>query len=407
MKRGARTRGALLVLSLAAVLVFSGPDASGAAEGASSHSVPVPYAGIGEGARRIRTHLVLYARLSSLRRLAFDLDPVLAGALDSAWLPLIERLESDGFDGRTLRRAFARLGPDSYTPAFMGLKVGELHGVFGIGIRRTALTTPLPPPGYSPPVKDTSLGSVLAFMKCHADTLAAVTKLYGVEAESIMGILLMETALGLTLGADPALRSLGAMAATNNVERLGSRGNQRQTSRVRGPRLAATLTNKSEWAYEELKALLRYAETVNAQVWTIPGSFYGAIGLCQFMPSSIERFGADGDGDGTIDPFSVPDALYSVAAYLEANGWRAARSESARHAVIMTYNLDSFYASGVLATTKRIVLAQKGKVSLKAQAVAGGMRVPSARLDPSLRRLKTPPPKARVKSLSSYQEILQ
>lgn len=407
MKLGTGSCRALLVLLLASALVFSETSAPIAAAQEASQSIPALYAGIGEGARRIRIHLALYRRFASLQRLAFDLDPVLAGELDPAWLPLIERLERDGFDAPPLRRAFARLGHASYTPAFMSLKIGELYGVYGIGIRRTALTTPSSPPGYSPPVKDATLGSALGFMKRHADTLAVITKRYGVEAETIMGILLMETALGLTLGADPALRSLGSMAATNDIERLGSRGNQGQASRVRRPALAATLTNKSEWAYKELKALLRYAEAVNAQVWTIPGSHYGAIGLCQFMPSNIELFGADGDGDGAIDPFSVPDALYSVAFYLEANGWRAAKSDRDKHAVVMTYNQDSFYASGVLATSKRIVLAQKGKVSLNAPAVVGGIRVASARLDPSLRRLKTPPPKARVKSLGSYQEIME
>ena len=377
--------------------------------GAENRTDPdlAPYAGIAEGVFAIRTHLALHKRIRSLQRMAFALDPVLAGALDPDWLPLIERLERDGFDGQTMRRAFARLGPDSYTPAFMALKVGELHGAYGIGIRRTALTTPLPPPGYSPPVTDATVGSALAFMERNADALAAATAAYGVDAETIMGILLMETALGLTLGNDPALRSLGAMAATIDAERLGSRGNKGQATRVSAGRLSATLKNKSSWAYEELKALLRYAESVGAQAWTIPGSHYGAIGLCQFMPSNIERFGADGDGDGVIDPFSVPDALYSVASYLEANGWRGAKSERAKHAVVMTYNQDSFYASGVLATAKRLVQGQKGKVSLKASAVAGGMRVPSARLDPSLRRLRPPPPRARVQGLGSYQDMLR
>lgn len=406
MKPLTPARKALACLLIAALLTIGAPPMARASTPPPDPDL-APYAGIAEGVFLIRTQLALYKRVTSLQRLAFDLDPVLAGALDPDWQPLIERLERDGFDGLTMRRAFARLGPGSYTPAFMAMKVGELHGVFGIGIRRTALTTPAPPPGYCPPVTDPTVGSALAFMERNADALSAIADAYGVDAETIMGILLMETALGLTLGNDPALRSLGAMAATADIERLGSRGNKGQAARVSAGRLSATLKNKSSWAYEELKALLRYADSVGTQVWTIPGSHYGAVGLCQFMPSNIDRFGADGDGDGVIDPFSVPDALYSVASYLEANGWRGAKSERGKHAVVMTYNQDSFYASGVLATAKRLAQAQKGKVSLKASAVAGGMRVPSARLDPSLRRLKPPPPRARVQGLGSYQDMLR
>jgi membrane-bound lytic murein transglycosylase B len=54
------------------------------------------------------------------------------------------------------------------------------------------------------------------------------------------------------------------------------------------------------------------------------GSWAGAMGQMQFMPSTFRRYAVDGDADGRIDPWtSLPDALYSAANYLRQAGWRA------------------------------------------------------------------------------------
>src|SRR5690606_16319891 len=55
------------------------------------------------------------------------------------------------------------------------------------------------------------------------------------------------------------------------------------------------------------------------------GSWAGAMGQCQFMPSSFKRFAVDGDGDGRRDIWgSLPDVFASIANYLSQSGWNAA-----------------------------------------------------------------------------------
>lgn len=386
----------------------SAPDPFQLSSGAASTDEDfAPYRGAIRGARDLRLHFRLQRILHCVNETAFRLDPVLAGGLDPAWSPLIGRLETDGFDRTATERIFARLGPGSYTPAYMGLKVTELHGVPGIGVRRSQRATPQVPARYSPPVPDNTIRSCLDFMRQYADVLADIKTRHGVSADTVLSILLVETAFGINLGNDVALRALASMAATNTPERLSLAGNGGQAQRVRPASLAATLRDKSRWAYNEVKALLRHTSAAGLDPCTLPGSFYGAIGLCQFMPSNIEIFGVDGDQDGSVNLFSVVDAMYSVANYLEANGWRSAGSAERKHAVIRTYNNDSFYASTVLGVSKRLDLALRGKVSPKSNAIAVAGFVPSARLDPSLRRLRPPPPRARIKSLGDYQNLLQ
>ena len=330
--------------------------------------------------------------------------------LDPSWQALIARLANDGFDQAEMETIFSRLGPESYSPAFMAAKITELYGIPGIGINRDTATAPAPPEGYTPPVTDTTVGSCLDFIKEHKATFDAIEKTHGVPAPTILAVLLIETGLGQDLGKDPALRALAGMAATSSPDMLESLGNNRQKARVRASSLASTLKTKSEWAYAELKALLRYAEQRSCDPSIIPGSIYGAVGLCQFMPSNVELFGVDGDNDGVIDLFCLPDAMYSIASYLEANGWRGATTDAQRNRVIRTYNNDAVYASVVLGTSKRLenAIKGKGKISLKSNALVGGYtRNPAARLDPSLRRIRHIPKSARVQPLGDYQQLLQ
>jgi len=216
--------------------------------------------------------------------------------------------------------------------------------------------------------------------------------------------------LGHDLGKDSALRALAGMAATHTPEMLASMGNSSQKARVNPTSLARTLREKSDWAYAEVKALIRHGEQLDRDPAGIPGSMYGAVGICQFMPSNIELFGANGGNGGAIDLFNPVDAMYSVASYFEGNGWRDASTDALKHQVILAYNKDNLYASTVLATSKRLENALKGtgKISPQSSAVVGGYsRNPSARLDPSLRRLRSVPSSAKVKPLGDYQQMLQ
>lgn len=325
--------------------------------------------------------------------------------LDPAWRPLLHRLEAEGHEPERLVRLFSGLGPDAYTPAYMGAKISELYGVSGIGINREQAPGPEEPRGYLPPVPDATAGSCLAFMRDNDQLFQDIKARFGVERDVLVALLLVETAFGQNLGRDRALRVLASMAATDSVEMLASRGNQGQAARIARSKLQETLEKRSRWAFNELLNLMDFGALMSDPA-SLPSSSMGAIGLCQFMPSNIPLFGVDGDQDGVINLFFPADALHSAANYLQAHGWRQARSEEAKRRVLMSYNHDSIYASYVAATARLVDRALKGKVPPGRMLLAAGI-VPSARLDPSLRRLKPVPRRARVESLGDYKSLLQ
>ena len=111
---------------------------------------------------------------------------------------------------------------------------------------------------------------------------------------------------------------------------------------------------KSKWAYGELKAFLRYADQEGFDPAEMPGSFAGAIGLAQFMPTSILAYGKDGNNDGTIDLLTHPDAMASIANYLKRHGWRPGISQKKAEKVIYHYNHSEYYVKAILKIAKRL-----------------------------------------------------
>lgn len=74
----------------------------------------------------------------------------------------------------------------------------------------------------------------------------------------------------------------------------------------------------------------------------------GAIGWPQFLPSSLVRWGTDGDRDGRVDLFQPEDAIFSVANYLRAHGWDEVKTEVEKEEVIYTYNHSRPYVGAIL-----------------------------------------------------------
>ena len=100
------------------------------------------------------------------------------------------------------------------------------------------------------------------------------------------------------------------------------------------------------------KAFLTYAFREGYDPTTIPGSYAGALGIPQFMPSSILGYAKDGNKDGKIDMLNHEDAMASVANYLKRNGWRPGLSEEKAKKVVYSYNHSKYYVATILKIAK-------------------------------------------------------
>jgi membrane-bound lytic murein transglycosylase B len=82
------------------------------------------------------------------------------------------------------------------------------------------------------------------------------------------------------------------------------------------------VARRGTWGYEELKALIRFSGREGLDPATIKGSYAGAMGIPQFMPSNALTLARDGSKDGKVDLFDHQDAIFSVANYLKHHGWK-------------------------------------------------------------------------------------
>jgi len=142
----------------------------------------------------------------------------------------------------------------------------------------------------------------LQFWRTYESALARAEQTYGVPTEMIVGIIGVETFYGQNMGSYRVLDALTTL--TLNFPAAHPRATERQAF------------FKSELGYFLLQAHQRGESNVK-------GSFAGAMGWPQFMPSSMAKFAVDFDGDGRIDLRNSPvDAIGSVANYFKAFGWQ-------------------------------------------------------------------------------------
>jgi len=137
----------------------------------------------------------------------------------------------------------------------------------------------------------------LKFWREHAATLARARREYGVPEEIIVAIIGVESIYGRRMGSFGVLEALSM--------------------------LAFNYPPRAELFRSELEHYLLLTREARFDATRVKGSYAGAIGIPQFLPSSYRRYAVDFDGDGRRDLLgSVADAIGSVANYFRSHGWR-------------------------------------------------------------------------------------
>ncbi len=144
----------------------------------------------------------------------------------------------------------------------------------------------------------------VAFWQANAATLERAEREYGVPPEIIVGIIGVETIYGRDTG---KFRVMDALA----------------TLSFDFPAAHPRARERREFFLGELEQLLSLAQRTGTDPLDFRGSYAGAMGMPQFMPSSWNKYAIDFDGDGQVDlSGSSADAIGSVANYFKAFGWQ-------------------------------------------------------------------------------------
>lgn len=200
-----------------------------------------------------------------------------------------------------------------------------------------------------------SIDKAKKYMQEHRQELDRVEKTYGVDSRVITAILLVESGLGKNTGQRSTLNSLSTLAALMYPD-VRQDFYKQIPAEKRPPKKAfeKSAKRRSKWAYKELKAFLKYAHKEGMDPAEIPGSFAGALGYAQFMPSNILAYGKDGNDDGAIDLLTHPDSMASIANFLKRHGWKPGISRQKQEKVIFHYNHSEYYVKTILKIAERL-----------------------------------------------------
>jgi membrane-bound lytic murein transglycosylase B len=202
---------------------------------------------------------------------------------------------------------------------------------------------------------ESNIANGAAFWARNEATLRRAEAQYGVPPEAIVGILGVETRWG------------GYMGKTRILDALAT--------------LAFDFPRRSAYFTDELEAYLVMARDEGMDPFRPVGSYAGAMGLGQFMPSSFLKYAVDFDGNGHRNLWDTEDAIGSVANYFAAHGWRRgepvavrARNQGGDGAVLKAgfdtrYSPAALHARGISAAGP---VPAVGEVSLLRLDAAGG-----------------------------------
>jgi len=143
---------------------------------------------------------------------------------------------------------------------------------------------------------DATIELAKEFKKNYYTTLKRAEDEYGVDMDYIVGFMGVESKYGTHTGDYRVLDSLATLGFHKN--------------------------RMHKWFKAELKNLFLLMREENRDIYTQYGSFAGAMGAVQQMPSIQRRFGVDYNGDGIKDPWDLEDSIGIIARFMNKKGWR-------------------------------------------------------------------------------------
>jgi len=182
-----------------------------------------------------------------------------------------------------------------------------------------------------------------SYMEAHRAILDQAKARFGVAPEVIVAILTVESGLGSNTGKYPVFNVFASLAVMDTPEVIKEVGLNASRDRLK---------KKAAWGRRELGIFLEYCASHHVDPFSLCGSWAGAMGFCQFLPSSLNRCGVSASGKGPVDLFTHDDAIFSIACYLHKSGFKLNNRTSWSRAVY-SYNHSDAYVDTVLTLANR------------------------------------------------------
>lgn len=213
---------------------------------------------------------------------------------------------------------------------------------------------------YERNITESSLERGRAFYARRRELIDQAAARWNVPAAIIVSILYTETRFGTFTGSNPVVEAYATMrlmkdraGITDMQQRLEDAGyddadlfDQRIYNRV--------VRRAHGLAFENLVAVFQIAHQHGLEPLELRGSWAGAIGFPQFIPTSFRDLAVDGDDDGRIDLYDWPDTAHSICSHLVTKGGFDGDDASTWRPAVFDYNNSTPYVDGVLSYAEQL-----------------------------------------------------
>jgi len=256
----------------------------------------------------------------------------------SSFQSLIHRLSQDGFDSALLSNVFgdarAELNPSMMTISLESRETKDLYAQF---------------------LTQESISLSQKFLRHNLKILRKAENRFHVEKEVVVAILLVESRFGENIGKHRVIPTLATMALMDSPKNIWE---NYLTLREVDPDLSyESVENfarrRSKWAYHELKCFLNIIRHEKVDPLEVYGSYAGALGMAQFIPSSYLVYALN---QKSFENWllSKEEAIFSIGNYLNSHGWKRNLTIEKKKQVLWTYNHSDPYVETILQIAQKI-----------------------------------------------------
>ena len=288
--------------------------------------------------KRIPNHEIQFLALTVLLSFFSAISAAGADEAPSPLQSLSRRLSEDGFDSEFLSNLFmdARV---ELNPSLMvlSLESQETENRYAQFLTQEAILLSK------------------KFLRRNLKILRNAETKFQVEKEVMVAILLVESRFGENTGKHrliPTLASIALMDSPDHLQKnfliLREKDPDLSYERIEG-----LAKRKAQWAYDELKCFLNIIRYEKIDPLEVYGSYAGALGMAQFMPSSYlsYAFGQKGFENWLL---SKEAAIFSIGNYLKSHGWKRGLSIEKKKRILWRYNHSEPYGKTILALAGKI-----------------------------------------------------
>ena len=254
------------------------------------------------------------------------------------YLPLLSRLSREGFETKFLSNIFidprAEIIPERMILYLVSRETTELYQQF---------LTP------------ESISHARTFLRQNRKLLRRMEDQFHVEMEVVSAILLVESRFGENIGKYRVIPTLASMALMDSPENL-----QKNYQVLKDTNAGLSYEwvedfakRKAGWAYDELKCFLNIVQQEKFDPLEVYGSYAGALGMPQFIPSSYLAYAQSKKGlENWL--LNKEEAIFSIGNYLKSHGWKKKMTTDKKRNILWYYNHSEPYVETILQLARKI-----------------------------------------------------